>query len=100
MPPPLLAQFNVSPALLERLERHASPHPIGCFAERLKLTGAGAAIKKRLYIWAAGYKPSIFEKAYAKTSKDPAWQTETVPCGHIVQAEMPERLAEILTAFV
>jgi pimeloyl-ACP methyl ester carboxylesterase len=100
VPPPPLARFKVSPAVLARLEKHISPHPIGCFSEKLKLTGAGAAIRKRLYIWAAGYRPSIFEKAYAKTSQDPAWQTDTVPCGHIVQAEEPERLAEILTGFI
>jgi pimeloyl-ACP methyl ester carboxylesterase len=99
VPAPSMARFKAPAALLEQLERHASPHPIGCFSERLKLTGAGERITKRLYVWAAGYRPSIFEKAYARTQADPAWKTDTVPCGHMVQVEAPERLAEILAGF-
>jgi pimeloyl-ACP methyl ester carboxylesterase len=99
VPPPSMARFLLPAELQPQFDRHASPHPIGCFAERLKLTGAGERVTKRLYVWASEYRPSIFEKAYVKTSSDPAWRTAKIPCGHMVHVEMPDRLAEVLVDF-
>jgi hypothetical protein len=31
-----------------------------------------------------------------RLKSDPAWRTYTVPCGHDVMVDMPERLSDIL----
>jgi pimeloyl-ACP methyl ester carboxylesterase len=70
--------------------------PLGCFQEKMKLTGARDRIAKKSYIRAANYANPGFDKALAWVKSDPAWRTYGVPCGHDVMVDMPERLAEIL----
>jgi len=70
--------------------------PLGCFFEKLKLTGARDRIPRKAYIRAADYPNPGFDKALARVKSDPAWRTYGVPCGHDVMVDMPERLAEIL----
>jgi pimeloyl-ACP methyl ester carboxylesterase len=70
--------------------------PIGCFFEKLKLTGARDRIAKKAYIRAADYANPGFDKALARVKSDPSWRTYGVPCGHDVMVDMPERLADIL----
>jgi pimeloyl-ACP methyl ester carboxylesterase len=70
--------------------------PLGCFLEKMKLTGARDRIAKKAYIRAANYANPGFDKAVARVKNDPAWRTYEVPCGHDVMVDMPERLAEIL----
>ena len=81
------------------LERRG-PQPLATLTEKLALTGAHARIAKHLYVLCTVDQPTIFTKAYERVKNDPAWATETMPCGHILQLEMLERLAEILTDFV
>jgi len=70
--------------------------PIGCFFEKMKITGARDRIAKKSYIRAANYPNPGFDKALARAKNDPSWRTYGVPCGHDVMVDMPERLAEIL----
>ena len=70
--------------------------PLGCFTEKIKLTGARDRIAKKTYIRAKNYDNPGFSKALARVKDDPAWRTYEVPCGHDVMVDMPERLAEIL----
>jgi hypothetical protein len=70
--------------------------PIGCFTEKMKLTGARDRIAKKAYIRAASYANPGFDKALARAKADPAWRTYGLPCGHDVMVDMPERLVEIL----
>ncbi|HVV94998.1 MAG TPA: alpha/beta hydrolase, partial [Hyphomicrobiales bacterium] len=75
-------------------------HPLPTLVENLKLSGDHAKIAKRLYVLCTGDLPTIFVKAYEKTKADPAWKTETLPCGHMLQLEMLDRTAELLTGFI
>jgi hypothetical protein len=43
--------------------------------------------------------PTIFVKAYEKTKADPAWETATLPCGHMLQLEMVDETAALLAGF-
>ncbi len=70
--------------------------PLGCFLEKVALTGARDRIAKKAYIRAANYANPGFDKAVARVKGNPAWRTYEVPCGHDVMVDMPERLAEIL----
>jgi pimeloyl-ACP methyl ester carboxylesterase len=98
VPPPDLAIFNVPVAQRAAIQATLSPQPLATLVEKIKLTGAGARIPKRLYVWCSGYSPSIFTKAYERVKTDPAWQTEVMACGHAMNAEMPDRTFEILAA--
>jgi pimeloyl-ACP methyl ester carboxylesterase len=72
------------------------PQPVGCFTERLKLTGARERIARKTYIRAGAYANPGFDAAMARVKADPSWHVDEVPCGHDVMVDMPERLAEIL----
>ena len=53
---------------------------------------------KKAYVRAGAYPNPGFDKALQRAKADQAWRTYDVPCGHDVMVDMPERLAEILTA--
>jgi pimeloyl-ACP methyl ester carboxylesterase len=72
------------------------PQPVGCFTEPMKITGAVSKIGKKSYIRAGSYANPGFDKALARVKEDKAWRTYSLPCGHDVMVDMPERLAEIL----
>jgi pimeloyl-ACP methyl ester carboxylesterase len=75
-------------------------HPLPTLVEKIKLTGAHATIGKRLYVLCTADLPTIFVKAHEKTAADPAWATAKIPCGHMLQLEMLDRTAELITGFV
>jgi pimeloyl-ACP methyl ester carboxylesterase len=72
------------------------PQPIGCMTEVMKLTGAREKIGKKSYIRAGAYPNPGFDKALERVKADKSWRVYSVPCGHDVMVDMPERLAEIL----
>ena len=72
------------------------PQPVGCFTEKLKITGARETIPKKAYVRAAAYPNPGFDAALARAKADKSWRVYEVPCGHDVMVDMPERLTEIL----
>jgi hypothetical protein len=66
------------------------------FTDRIALSGARERIAKKSYIRAGAYANPGFDSALARVKSDPSWRTYSVPCGHDVMVDMPERLAEIL----
>ena len=45
---------------------------------------------------AGAYPNPGFDKALERVKADKSWRVYSVPCGHDVMVDMPERLAEIL----
>jgi pimeloyl-ACP methyl ester carboxylesterase len=85
-----------SAADAEWMRRLATMHPIRCFEQPLKLTGAIEKIKDITFILAAGFVegspfPPFYRKAQAK-----GWRTLTMACGHMVMFDAPEELTKIL----
>jgi pimeloyl-ACP methyl ester carboxylesterase len=72
------------------------PQPIGTMMEKIKITGARARIAKKSYIRAGAYPNPGFDKALERVKADASWRVYSVPCGHDVMVDMPDRLAEIL----
>jgi pimeloyl-ACP methyl ester carboxylesterase len=72
------------------------PQPVGCFTEAMKITGARERIAKKTYIRAGAYPNPAFDAALARVRTDKSWRVYSVPCGHDVMVDMPERLTEIL----
>lgn len=96
VPPRPAEAFKVNEKDRDWVDGLTGLQPIGCFFEKMKLTGARDRIAKKSYIRAADYPNPGFDKALARVKNDPAWRTYGVPCGHDVMVDMPERLAEIL----
>lgn len=97
VPSPPASYWNLNAADVPLYDRLTGPHPLPCFAERLKLTGAHASVKKKIYVWASELgRPSPFQPFYEQCRDDPAWETHAVPCGHEIMLDMPEKTTEIL----
>jgi pimeloyl-ACP methyl ester carboxylesterase len=78
-------------------EALCGPHPVACFTERIKLTGAHKAIRKRIYVHATEIgRPCAFLQFYDRYKNDPGWIAHALACGHDVTLDMPDKTTEIL----
>jgi pimeloyl-ACP methyl ester carboxylesterase len=73
-----------------------TPHPVKCFTEPLRVTGAYALIPQKLYIRAADFPSPTFDAVLARCRSDRAWKTLEIKCGHDVMIDRPAELAAIL----
>ena len=88
--------FNVKPQNRAWVDRRCVPQALATFEVPLLLTGAGAAVKERLYILADGWDPSPFRHFAAKVEGKSGWRVVKLPCGHDVMVDMPAELANEL----
>jgi pimeloyl-ACP methyl ester carboxylesterase len=96
--PPIPAEvFNVNARDRDWVNRQSTPHPLACFQQPLRLTGAINQIENITYILANGWSPSPFPQFYDK-AKARGWKTLTLPCGHDVMLDRPEELTQELLA--
>ena len=96
---PLPEQFKAAFEIpTEELWRF-TPQPLGTAVKPIHLTGAYKTIPKKTFVLAASF-PSGFQHFYERLKDDPSWNTVSVPTGHMVQLEAPERCAEILEAAI
>lgn len=84
------------PADAAWVDRRMTPQPLGCYAERLTLSGAWRSIPRLTYIYAAGYTNSLFGPFAERCKADPAWRYREVPCGHDVMIDLPDELTALL----
>jgi pimeloyl-ACP methyl ester carboxylesterase len=96
VPPRSAAAFLVNEKDQAWIDAMCVPQPVGCFTEKLKLTGAVQRIARKAYIRAAAYPNPGFDAALARVKADSSWRVYELPCGHDVMVDMPERLTEIL----
>jgi pimeloyl-ACP methyl ester carboxylesterase len=89
------AAFGVREDMRAYVDKKCTPHPIGCFTQKLTLTGARERIRKKTYILATGWE-THFRAYYEQKKADPTWRTHEVPGSHDVMLEMPEPIAAIL----
>jgi len=96
--PPIPAEaFNVNARDRDWVDRQSTMHPLACFQQPLRLTGAIARIEDISYILATGWSPSPFPQFYDK-AKAKGWKTLTMACGHDVMLDQPEELTQELLA--
>jgi pimeloyl-ACP methyl ester carboxylesterase len=95
IPPRPAAMLNVNEKDRAWVDAQCTPHPIKCFMQNLKLTGARERIAKKAYIRATSFPSWPFDQGLA-SARAKGWRTYEVACGHDVMLEIPERLAEIL----
>ncbi len=90
------AAFGVNEADRAWVDGLCVPQPIATFTEKIALTGARERIARKSYIRAGSYANPGFDRALAAAQADASWRCCSVPCGHDVMVDMPERLSEIL----
>jgi pimeloyl-ACP methyl ester carboxylesterase len=94
VPPRSAEIFKVNQNDRAWVDAQCTPQPIGCFLQKLTLSGARERIANKSYIRTA-YANPYFDDALA-SARQKGWRTDVVPCGHDAMLDMPERLAEIL----
>jgi len=97
VPAPPASFFNVNAADTPRVDALATSFPIGCFTERIRLSGAQKQIRKNIYVHSTVLpRDSPFKPFYERVKNDPAWEAHTLACGHDAMLDMPDETARIL----
>jgi hypothetical protein len=78
------------------VDRKMTPHPVRCFTETLRVSGAYLTIAEKLYIRALDFPSTSFDAALDRCRTDRAWRTNEMKCGHDVMIDQPAELATIL----
>lgn len=100
VPPPPAAFFNVNAADAARVDALATPFPLGCFTEKIKLTGS-SQVAKRIYVHSTVLpRESPFKRFYDRVSGDPGWTAHTLACGHDAMLDMPDETTTLLESAV
>ncbi len=95
-PVPPAKTFHVNEKDQTWVDAKMTPQPTFVSLQPIVLTGAREKIAKKTYIRATSSPSAVFDNYLEKLKSDPAWRTYSVPCGHDVMVDMPERLSEIL----
>jgi len=95
-PPIPPAIFRVNEADRAWVEAMCTPHPIRCFVDPARLTGARERIARKVYIRASDYPSAPFDAAKERLAADPSWIIHGIACGHDVMVDKPDELAEAL----
>jgi len=97
VPAPPAAFFNVNTEDAPRVDALATPFPLGCFTEKLKLTGAYKTVARRIYVHGTVLpRESPFKPFYDRAAAGRGWQAHALPCGHHVMLDEPDRVTRIL----
>ncbi|MCW6529233.1 MULTISPECIES: alpha/beta fold hydrolase [Sphingomonas] len=85
-------------APLPGLERDArlGRHPLLTLLEPVRFTGAEAAVKRRLYVFAESWSPTPFVRFHDMVAADPGWEVHRADAGHDVMADQPAQLLRIM----
>ena len=90
------ATFRVNAKDAAWVDSKMTPHPVKCFTEPLRVSGAYSAIARKVYIRALDFASPAFDAAYRRCQADPVWQTVAMKCGHDVMIDQPAELVAIL----
>ena len=96
VPAPSAAYFGVNAADAATVDALATPHPLGCFTEKLKLSGAyrsvqQASLRARHRAAARKSVPAVL-----RARKSSGWSAHALACGHRRDARQPEQTAALL----
>jgi pimeloyl-ACP methyl ester carboxylesterase len=100
VPAPSAAYFGVNAADAPTVDELATPHPLGCFTEKLKLSGAYRSVKKHLYVHGTVLPRESPFKRFYEQARNNGWSAHALACGHDVMLDMPEQTAELLEAMI
>jgi pimeloyl-ACP methyl ester carboxylesterase len=87
--------FQVNSRDIEWVDQLCTPHPIGCFIQKLRYTGKESLVTRRTFVLAARYQ-SVNHVTYNKVKDLPGWKCVSLDCGHDVMVDDPDTLAKLL----
>jgi pimeloyl-ACP methyl ester carboxylesterase len=88
--------FKVNPQDIAWVNSKMTPHPVKCFTDKLKVTGAYQTVKRKTYIRALDFTNPAFDAAFARLKADASWTTHAMKCGHDIMIDQPAALTKIL----
>jgi pimeloyl-ACP methyl ester carboxylesterase len=71
-----------------------TPHPLRTFFEPLRLTGKHKTVRRKVFVLAEQWPDH--RQTFRRLADDPSWTTVSLPTGHMIQLEAPERCATLL----
>jgi pimeloyl-ACP methyl ester carboxylesterase len=92
--------FNIKQENRAWVDRRCVAQALATFEMPILLTGAGAAVKNRLYILADGWDPSPFRHFAAKLEGQAGWRVVKIASSHDVMVDEPKALAAELLRLV
>jgi pimeloyl-ACP methyl ester carboxylesterase len=100
VPAPAAAYFGVNAVDAATVDALATPFPLGCFTEKIRLSGAYRTIRKHLYLHGTVLpRESPFRPFYQRAVAQ-GWSAHALACGHHVMLDMPEETASLLETMV
>ena len=100
VPAPPAVYFGVNAADAPTVDALATPFPLGCFTEKLKLTGAYRSVKKHLYVHGPVLPRASPFRVFYERAQAVGWSAHALACGHDVMLDEPEKTAELLETMV
>ncbi|MGW0807789.1 alpha/beta fold hydrolase [Nonomuraea sp. NPDC002799] len=92
-----VVETGYSVRTLPFFDPRATPHPLASVLQPLQLTGDLAHLRRRDYVYAAGWDgPSPFTEVYERLREDSAWTTHALDGGHNLMRDAPQDLLRIL----
>jgi len=98
VPAPSSAYFGVNAADACTVDTLATPFPLGCFTEKLKLSGAYRSVKKHLYVHGTVLPRESPFRLFYERAVAAGWSAHALACGHHVMLDEPEQTAALLEA--
>jgi pimeloyl-ACP methyl ester carboxylesterase len=93
--PPSSELFQVNSSDAAWVDRLCTPHPIGCFIQKLRFTGKEDLVQHRTFVLAKRFRSSNYP-TFARLNGLAGWRTLSVDAGHDMMINDPEMLAELL----
>jgi len=100
VPAPPAAYFGVNAADAPIVDELSNPFPLGCFTEKLKLSGAYRSVKKHLYVHGTVLPRESPFRVFYERAIAAGWSAHALSCGHDVMLDEPEKTAELLETMV
>jgi pimeloyl-ACP methyl ester carboxylesterase len=96
VPPIPAATFRVNAKDAAWVDSKMTAHPVKCFTETLRVSGAYLKIPQRVYIRARDFQNPSFDDAFDRCRKQGGWKTIEMTCGHDVMIDQPAELTALL----
>ena len=97
VPPNTAEQWGVTdPEEADWLDRLSGFHPYATMTQPISLTGAHKQVPNRVYVLAAAYDPSPFQKFAAKAEAEGGWEMHEIDCHHFLNISRAGEVADIV----
>jgi pimeloyl-ACP methyl ester carboxylesterase len=87
--------FQVNADDVTWVDHMCTPHPVGCFIQKLRYTGKESLVTHRTFVLCKKYQSANYD-AFAKVKDLPAWKAVSLDSGHDVMVDDPDALAALL----